>query len=376
MFFKKPEKKVILINEIEKSKIKKHALKYIEYGETHPKEEPYSKRSTCASRNCWWKLSPLIKPDMIFTMYFYTKYIYPKNNTLLDHTLYFGKMKKENKNDLLSIYSFFNSTLTFLYQDFFGRNYGGGAVGFMIYETQLLPIIKPEILRPYYNDLEKIMKKMEQRKIGDVFEEIWNMKEPFSLDQVKPDRLELDRTILTALGYENPDEFLEKWYISVIKIIKERVDKASSLKTTNTNKTNLGLVADEILKHVDIKDFPNDYLSENDIKEKIEIKTDKDVRWHDDFSAKYIELKNGKKYTLYPHSMVNHLNYCKKRKIFDIPIPKDVKSILTEFKNDLSMWSSKIEKEIKDITNDEKYQEKLKKIIERKTNYIDILFHN
>lgn len=53
----------------------------------------------------------------------------------------------------------------------------------------------------------------------------------------------------------------------------------------------------------------------------------------------------------------------------DIQIPKDTESVLKDFKEDLRMWRSKISKEINDITEDEKYREKLKKIYSNKANY-------
>ncbi|WP_075056316.1 hypothetical protein [Thermogymnomonas acidicola] len=251
------KKYVVLIEEEDRMKIKKHALEYIEYGERNPAGEPYSERSTCRARKPWWKLSPVVQPDIAITEYFSSNFIFPKTSFLLDTALNFGKIRNEYFDDLLSVYSFLNSSLSYLYADLYGRNYGGGPAGFVVYEVQKLPVPRPEAMRPYYHDLEGIMHRMEERKIGSVFEEIWDMKGEFSLDSVKKDRLELDRTILKALGFEDPDRFLRSYYPSVVRIVKERLEKAKSVKTSNRKeKISLSKVADDIIARINVKNFP------------------------------------------------------------------------------------------------------------------------
>jgi len=246
IFNSKTKKCVVLIDEDEKSKMGKYAKEYINYGE----RSGYNKRPTCKSRPYWWKLSPLVYPDLIFTMYFSSNFFYPKSNNLLDHTMYFGIMKEHSDGDLLSVYSFMNSSLSYLYPDVYGRNYGGGAVGFMVYEVKKLPVINPEILRPYYKQLKTLMEKLESRKIGSVFEEIWDGNGEFTLNKVKEDRLNLDKLLLKALGITNPDKFLLKYYPAIINIVKERLEKAASIKssTKTKGKENLSKIADSIIK--------------------------------------------------------------------------------------------------------------------------------
>lgn len=368
------KKKVIIINEINKSKIKKYAKKYINYGESNPVDEPYSERPTCVSRKPWWRLHDAVTSDMAFTMYFSSKYLYPKTNTLLDHTMYFGNLKIAYNKDLTAVYSFMNSSLSYFYPDMYGRNYGGGAAGFMVYETKLLPIPKPAVLRPYYKTLETIMQQMEQREIGSVFEEIWDMKKPFTLNSVKQDRLELDRTILIALGYKTPDKFLEKWYPAVVKIVKERLDRAASLKTKGKgNKTDIIKIAEEILEGIGIKDFPDDYITDEDIQTKIQVKKGKKIEYKLNYAGIPIVLIEKTKYEFEDIDTAEYVCYCAKRGIAEIPIPKDVKQVLKEFKEDRFSWRAKIKKEINNLTDDDKIKEKLRTACLRKTNYMDIL---
>ncbi|MGP6220995.1 hypothetical protein [Caldiplasma sukawensis] len=262
MVFNEPTKKyVVLIGETDRSKIKRHALEYIDYGEKNPLGEPYPERPTCKARNQWWKLSPIVYPDMAFTMYFSSNFMFPKTGHLLDHTLYFSKMLEKYSSDITAIYSFLNSTLSYLYPDLYGRNYSGGAAGFMVYEVKKLLVPNPEIMSPYYSKLESIMGIMEKRKIGSVFDEIWNMTGEFDLSRVMPDRLDLDRTLLRAIGFKDPDRFLLSYYPRVVRLVRERLDRAKSEKTTNEKGTvSLSKVADEVIHKINVKDFPYDYV--------------------------------------------------------------------------------------------------------------------
>ena len=370
LVFNEPTKKyVFLVEENDKNKIKKNAFEYIGYGEKTPPGEPYSERPTCRGRNPWWKLSPVVQPDMALPMYLSSNFLFPKTRYLLDAQLYFGKMHKHFSEDLMTVYTFLNSSLSFLYPDLYGRNYGGGGAptGFKVYEVQNLPVPDPKVMRPYYPKLESIMNKMEKRKIGSVFEEIWDMKGDFKLGLVKEDRLELDRTILYALGFENPDKFLESYYVQVVKIVKERLDKAKSLKNNKkTNKRSLSSVADEIIKNINVKNFPEDYISSIMGNVKI-IKGNKIVAGND--LDGYFVSVDGKKYHYDNKSESKYVYYCALRGMQNIPIPDNIDTVLKDFESDLKDWKNKLNKEINSITSNETYREKLWSLCARKLNY-------
>ncbi len=370
LVFNDPTKKyVVLIEETERSKIKKHALEYIEYGERNPAGEPYSERPTCKAHNPWWKLSPIVQPDIALTMYFSSNFLFPKTTCLLDHTMYFGKMLEEFSNDLLTVYSFLNSSLTYLYPDLYGRNYGGGGapVGFMVYEAQKFPVPDPEVMRPHYHKLESIIGKMEKRKIGSVFEEIWDMKGNFSLNSVKQDRLELDRIILKALGLKDPDKFLKAYYPSIVSIVKGRLDKALSVKTTSKkDKVSLSKAADDIIARINVKVFPQDYVSKTI--GTIKIRKGSKISQGRDLVGHYISIDGKKDYYDTPE-MAKYVYYCALRGLDSTPVPKDPKKVLKEFEQDLDTWRKSIEKEINSITDDDKYREKLFTLSVRKLNY-------
>ncbi|MEM3455745.1 MAG: hypothetical protein QXT72_04240 [Candidatus Micrarchaeia archaeon] len=283
-------------------------------------------------------------------------------------------MKEEFKEDLVDVYSFMNSSLSYLYPDLFGRNYGGGGapVEFKVYELQDLPVPNPEIMRPYYEKLTKIMSDMEKRKIGSVFEEIWDMKGEFSLEKVKKDRLNLDRTILEALGFKNPDEFLKIWYPKVVKIVKERLDKAKSLKTSKyAKKFSFTKIASEILERIDIKNFPDDYITDADVVSTIYLKKGNKISKGRDLNGFYVSVDDRKSY--FDKEVIEYVYFCAIRKIENIQIPKDIINILETFKEDLKLWKSKLDEEINSITDDEDYKKKLHKICSEKANYPGLL---
>ena len=377
-FQDKTKKYIVTIEEKDKSKIKKYANEYIKHGENIGCPDI----RTIKNRKSWWLLNPLIKPDIVFPRILKESILYPKANYYLHDQLYLATMKDAYKDDLLLIYSFMNSTLSYLYRDIYGRD-RVHMTYCTVEDTENFPIPNPKIMKPYYEKLEQIMHKIEQRRIGNVFEEIgWNGEGQFLLTNVQSDRLELDRTILTALGFKEPNKFLERWYQLVVQIIKQRLDKASNINTDKSakskGKVNLDKIADNILSTANIKNFPNDYLSENDIKEKIEIKLDAKIEWNDDlliaFGPKCIELNDGKRYIIVDKYAQKYIEYCLKRGLTIISIPKDAQSILKDFEEDLSQWRLKIIEEIQSTTKENDYQEKLRKICERKTNYNGILF--
>ena len=367
--FDKPTSNYVVLIEDNATEIGEYAKKYIRYGE----KQGYNLRPSCKNRYPWWKLSPIIYPDIVFTMYFSSVFLYPKTNYLLDHTMYFGKMHNNYKDDLLSVYAFLNSSLSYLYPDLFGRNYGGGGapVGFMVYEAQILPVPKPEILRPYYEEIKRILASMASRKIGSVFEELWDGEGTFSIDKVKEDRLALDRVILKALGYEDPDNFLIKWYPTIVKIVKERLEKAKSFKTAKkSSRISLSKIADNIIKEIKLKKFPDDYVTDKMGMIKIEIGSK--VKIGKDLNGTFVSFDGNKKY-YESEELARYVYYCAILGIEDIPIPTNVKLVLEKFIEDVKSINSELNIKINTITENDEYRKKLYNLCIRKLGLSQII---
>jgi hypothetical protein len=366
------KKMVFLVQEDDKNKIKQNALKYLEYGESNPSGEPYSERDTCRSRNYWWKLSPAIIPDMALGMYFSSNFLFPKVNALLDATLYLGNMNSNYNNDLSSVYSFLNSSLSYLYPDLLGRNYGGGATGFMVYETELLPVISPELLRSSYDRIQQIMVQLENRKVGSVFEEIWDGKGQFSLDKVKEDRLELDRLLLKAIGIQDADSFLLKWYPTVIEMVNGRLERAKSVKTRGNKKaTSMNKIADNIMKRINVKKFPEDYI--DTVKETLTYPEGSTIKQGNDLHGIFISIDGDSPIYFEDRDLARYTYYCLKLGLRKVQIPSDPDKIVKQFEDDIVDLNKTIVNEIAAITSEKKHTEKLIKICVSKTGYGDLI---
>ena len=370
IFNSKTKKCLVLIEEDEKSKMGKYAKEYIEYGE----KSEYDKRPSCKSRPYWWKLSPIVYPDLIFTMYFSSNFMYPKSNNLLDAQMYFGIMKEHSDNHLLSLYSFMNSSLSYLYPDMYGRNYGGGAVGFKVYEVKKLPVINPEILSPYYEQLKILMNKLESRKIGSVFEEIWDGKGEFALNKVKEDRLDLDKLLLEALGITDTEKFLLKYYPAVINIVKERMEKAASIKNSATTKAkeSLSKIADSIIKSIEIPNFPDDYIKNKEIKNMVTMNVSHNVKFGNDIYG--IFVSSGKDKEHFNDTLkAKYVYYCLKNGSGNITIPdkSEIENILDSYENNIRKAMDKINTKIEEYTDNEIIAERIYKMCVNKLNLVE-----
>ena len=361
------ERKVLVINEEKKENIKKYALKYIEWGESNPHDSPYSLRPSLKHSKAWWKLRTIFIPEIALPDQLSWTYLYPKTDMLLDKKLYCGAMKKEYKGDFISVYSFLNSTLSFLYPDLYGRPLGGGSTGTAVYEYENIPVPNPKVLRPNYERLKELMSSLENRKINTVFNELGYQNEVFSIDKVKKDRLELDVLILKSLGFEKPKEFLMKWYPAVIKLLKERATKASSVPNSKAKKKiSYQKMAKDIIKTIEIKQFPEDYVS--DVAMKTRIPSSHEVSYGRDLSGNYVNFDGKKEYYANSH-IAEFIYFCAKLKKTEVDIPTNIEQVLSNFKSDLGNWEEIINSEIDKLTSSQDAAEKLKKTTLRLTGY-------
>jgi hypothetical protein len=372
IFKGKTKKYVVLIQETIRSRIGEYARKYLAYGE----KQGYNERPTCKNRNPWWKLSPIIYPDIVFSKLFSSSFIYPKSNYLLDAGVYFGKIKNEYRDDLLSVYAFMNSSLSFMYPDFYGRNYGGGGAptDFKVYEVQKLPIANPKVLSRYYNEIKKYMNEMENRKIGSVFEEIWDGEGEFNLDKVKPDRLALDRVILKALGFNQIDKFLENWYKSVVKIVKERLMKAQSLKNSSKgSKESLSSIAESIVSSINIKKFPDDYIGDVKIERTIRLDNINNPKYGKDINGFFVSVNDKRREHFEDENTAKYVYYSIISGETEIRIPDkdDIKNIINEFESSNEKIKNSIKEKIREFTDDEKYFKKIYRLCLNKLHLVE-----
>lgn len=143
-----------------------------------------------------------------------------------------GVIPKNGNTDLICV--LLNSTISWLFFENFGRTgLGQGALTFTTNDFKKIPLIlKPEVLsQKSKNDLIKCLKDFENREIGSAFSECgFNPKKPVREQEPKPldDRAELDKILFDELNLS--EEERKEVYWSMCELVKQRLDKAKSLK--------------------------------------------------------------------------------------------------------------------------------------------------
>ncbi len=361
---------LVLMDESNHRRVDNFASKYIKYGE----KKGYPQRPAIESRNPWWKLSPILVPDVVLRDLFSDSYLFPRTAYLLDNTLYFGILK--DKYDVLCLYSFLNSSLFIPYADFYGRITGGGAARFKVYEYEQLPVLIPSVSTSLTAQLSVCMSNMESRAIGSVFKEIWTGEGAFELSTVKEDRRRLDTLLLQAMGIEDPDAFLTHWYQAVVKLVKERLDRAASLKTSsNSTKNVLEGIANEILIGLELKIFPDDYVVQSRLNKTICIDIStcnnplKDITWNRDLEGYFVSVK-GMKTRLENRAEAEYVYCCALQRIGNIPVPENPEEAINALKADIRRWKTRIDELIDEQTEDEGYKAKLLKMCINKAGHL------
>ncbi|MBA7557150.1 hypothetical protein ES705_49886 [subsurface metagenome] len=156
----------------------------------------------------------------------------------------------ENPRDADIVGGSLNSTFTPIFAEHNARvNLGEGILWIATYEAATMPTLLPSNIDSVLeNKIKSILASLYQRGIGSVFTELGaNSPDEVSLDNVKPDRRELDRIIMGDILGLTDDEQLEV-YRAVVDLVKSRIEKAKSLG--KRKKTKEGLDIDLFIKTV------------------------------------------------------------------------------------------------------------------------------
>lgn len=223
--------KVFVCHKSKKELKSTNALKYIERGEKQKTEGGifWCKVPTVSGRKLWYELPELPSADVLFRQFFNEIFNYPINpsNYLTDHTFYYIHLK--NQDDIENFGFVLNSTVSCLFTELYGRkNMGEGVL--TTYGPEMKPLM---VLNPKYITTTNLKKfqKLSKREIKSIFEEcgidpsrLIREQEPKPL----PDRKELDDIIFNAIGLTNDE--IKEVYWAVCELVKNRLDKAGSLK--------------------------------------------------------------------------------------------------------------------------------------------------
>ena len=172
-------------------------------------------------------MSKLPSADVLFRQFFNDIFNYPVNpkGYLTDHTFYYIHLKDEE--DILKFGMILNSTVSCLLTELYGRrNLAEGVLTTYGPEMRPLPVIKPEFIRE-----TKTFTKLGKREIRSIFEECGiDPSKPIREQEPNPlpDRAELDNIIFDELGLTAAER--KEVYWSVCELVKQRLEKARSLK--------------------------------------------------------------------------------------------------------------------------------------------------
>ena len=154
---------------------------------------------------------------------------YNASDLPFEHNFYGIDSRETGEEKLLC--SILNSSLSYFLIEILGRRgLGGGAIRLVRVDLLNFPLLKVS------NDKElvNIFDKISGREIKSVFEELGiNPGKPIREQEPKPllDRTELDNIIFDELGLTHEER--KEVYWSVCELVKQRIDKAKSLKGKN-----------------------------------------------------------------------------------------------------------------------------------------------
>lgn len=214
-----------------RKKGRKHALMYIEWGES----KGYQNRPTTKSRSLWWDLGIREAASILIPERYWNSYKIALNvaHALENKNLYGVVVEKKEANQVMGCLA---STVSPLFLELYGRrNLGEGVLDIDVYMTQEILVLDVKDIG-VKKKLHEFFEDISNRPIKTIFEELGLPKpnkdfsninpEDVSLDKVLPDRRELDKVIFEALGLTEEEQL--EVYRAVVELVKARLVKAKT----------------------------------------------------------------------------------------------------------------------------------------------------
>ncbi|MEM2173187.1 MAG: DNA methyltransferase [Thermoproteota archaeon] len=195
----------------------KYTAKYIRWGQNYKHEEEgvqyngFNEHPTCDSREPWYAL-PNFKPTRILLpMFFNVRLFFALSDqpVLCDAALY-ALYPKDIPCERMFLYM--NSTLFLLTLELYGMRMGGGALQLKVNFYEMVPTPNLKNLTIDFN-VDQLL----SREPLPYYEEI-----------NQPSRRELDRAVLRALGFGEPelDKLVDELHKAFVEVVEDRLIKA------------------------------------------------------------------------------------------------------------------------------------------------------
>lgn len=199
------------------------AYEYVRWGEKQytPQGILWPEVPSVKGRKVWWLVREPTFPVGIWPKAFNDRFFILENDSKVACSDRFYEIELKEGADAESFMAFLNSTLMALTLELRGRvNLGDGALDNMAYEAAEAMILNPREVDPKaMKNLVRAYKKVKQRPIGIIKEEL-----------KQPDRQELDKAVLEALGLD-PKVYLRPLYEGLVELVTERL-KLSEMRAT------------------------------------------------------------------------------------------------------------------------------------------------
>jgi hypothetical protein len=351
---------LLLVSKPKKDLKNTNVLKYINWGE----KQNYKREK----REDWYILDERKPAKIIWIRTPYNRHICFLNNLnlqVVDHV----EISLQNEKLYCAI---LNSTLYALFREFFGRStLGLGTLKIEAMDVKQLPIIKySKISESQKNRILKIFNTLSKRPIGTIFEEIGaNSPEEVSLDKVKPDRRELDKIIMNEILGLTEEEQLEV-YRAVVKLVKERIERAKSVEKRKKEKgADPEALAEGILREVNInklKKFPDEYIGNYEYE--VRKVPEGEPELGSDLKGFFVKVDD-KRINCDSSEEAQWIYYAILNGITSVKIPKNkkvMKDILKEYSNTYKKIQNEIKVKLESYILDRKLREKVQIIINKK----------
>jgi type I restriction enzyme M protein len=199
------------------------AYEYVKWGEQQrtPDGTSWPEVPSVKGRKVWWLVREPTFPVGIWPKAFNDRFFILENDSKVACSDRFYEIELKEGADAESFMAFLNSTLMALTLELRGRvNLGDGALDNMAYEAAEAMVLNPSVVDPKaMKNLARAYKKVKQRPIGIIKEEL-----------KQPDRRELDKAVLEALGLD-PKVYLRPLYEGLVELVTERL-RLSEMRAT------------------------------------------------------------------------------------------------------------------------------------------------
>jgi hypothetical protein len=208
------------------------ALEYIEWGEKQKTDNGilWPKVPSVKGRKLWYNLGEQDKQDVILLRFRDKRNWTPlvRNNVKIGDVVFVGKYFENVNRNFIDCY--LNSTIYVLFIEIYGRkNLGDGLLTTYGPELTILPVL--HLKNTNYKKVENSINNLSRRDVKPIFEECgFNPEKPIRDQEPNPlhDRAELDKIIFDELCLT--EEERKEVYWSLCELVKQRLDKAKSLK--------------------------------------------------------------------------------------------------------------------------------------------------